>query len=118
MFQHGAVAWNAGQLDEFVSDYLDDDSRTTYIGSRGIVRGRAAIRSVYAPRFVSGAQRDSLRFENVEVDVLAPGVANAIGWYVLYRSVGGRDSVTARGPTSLVMQRVDDRWLIVHDHSS
>jgi hypothetical protein len=39
---------------------------------------------------------------------------NTIAWYVLSRG----DSVTARGPTSLVLRRSGGRWFIVHDHSS
>lgn len=113
MMTRSAAAWNRGDLDAFVRDYADDEG-TTYIGSRGIVRGRAAIREVYAPRFAPGAARDSLHFERVEVDLLAPDLANTIGWYVLMRG----DSVTARGPTSLVMRRMKGSWKIVHDHSS
>ena len=61
MLRRSAAAWNRGDLDGFMSDYLPGDS-TTYIG--------------------------------------------------------GRDSVTARGPTSLLVRRVEGRWRIVHDHSS
>lgn len=113
MLARGADAWNRGDLDAFVSDYVPGDS-ATYIGRTGIVRGRSAIRAVYAPRFAPGFERGTLRFEQVEVDVLAPGVANAIAWYVL----SSGDSVIARGPTSLVMRDVGGKWLIVHDHSS
>jgi ketosteroid isomerase-like protein len=62
--------------------------------------------------------RDSLSFELLDVDPLAPDVLNVIATYILARQVNGRDSITARGPTSLVMRRVDGRWRIVHDHSS
>jgi len=110
---HGARAWNAGDLDDFVSDYLPD-SNTTFITKTGVLHGIAAIRGVYAARFAPGAQRDSLHFQGVEVDVLGPDVVNTIAWYVLMRG----DSITARGPTSLVMRRVNGRWRIVHDHSS
>ena len=110
---HGARAWNAGDLDDFVSDYLPD-SNTTFITKTGVLHGIAAIRGVYAARFAPGAQRDSLHFQGVEVDVLGPDVVNTIAWYVLTRG----DSITARGPTSLVMRRVNGRWRIVHDHSS
>lgn len=112
-FAHGARAWNAGNLDDFLSDYYPDTS-TTYIARRGVLHGVEAIRGAYASRFGPGAQRDSLHFENLEVDVLAPDLANAIAWYVLMRG----DSVTARGPTSLLMRKRDGRWRIVHDHSS
>lgn len=113
MMQRSAAAWNRGDLDAFVADY-EDSPRTTFIGRHGVVRGRAAIRAVYAPRFAPGGVRDSLAFEHTEVDLLAPGVANVISWYRLTR--GG--STTAYGPTSLVLRRSDGRWRIIHDHSS
>lgn len=108
-----ARAWNAGDLDRFLSSYVPSDS-TTFVTSRGVLHGIAAIRNVYASRFAPGAQRDSLHFENLQVDVLAPGTINTIAYYVLMRG----DSVTARGPTSLVMRWYGGRWRIMHDHSS
>lgn len=117
MLGRAAANWNRGELDAFVSDYLPD-SETTFIGSRGVLRGPDAIRAAYAPRFAPGGVRDSLSFEVVDVDPIAPDALNVIATYILARHVNGRDSVTARGPTSLVMRRVDGRWRIVHDHSS
>ncbi|HEX8724413.1 MAG TPA: SgcJ/EcaC family oxidoreductase [Gemmatimonadaceae bacterium] len=113
VLDHGAKAWDAGNLDDFLSDYLPD-SETTFITKTGVLHGIEAIRGVYAARFAPGAQRDSLHFQNVEVDILGPDVVNTIAWYVLTRG----DSITARGPTSLVMRKVSGRWRIVHDHSS
>ncbi len=110
---HGARAWNAGNLDVFMSDYVPDTS-TTYVTPRGVLHGVPAIGAVYAARFAPGARRDSLHFEGMEVDLLTPDLANTIAYYVLARG----DSVTARGPTSLVMRRSGGRWRIVHDHSS
>jgi uncharacterized protein (TIGR02246 family) len=110
---HGARAWNAGALDEFLSDY-DPASTTTFVTPTGVRHGVSAIRAGYAARFAPGATRDSLHFENLEVDVLAPDVVNAIAYYVLMRG----DSVTSRGPTSLVMRKTSGRWRIIHDHSS
>jgi uncharacterized protein (TIGR02246 family) len=117
MLVRSAANWNRGALDAFVEDYLPGDT-TTYIGGRGILRGTAPIRAAYAPRFVPGGVRDSLSFVLLDVDPLAPDVVNVIATYVLSRRVTGRDSVTATGPTSLVMRRVEGRWRIVHDHSS
>lgn len=117
MLVRSAASWNRGDLDAFVADYLSSDA-TTFVGGRGVLRGTAAIRAVYAPRFAPGGVRDSLSFVLLDVDPLAPDVANVIATYVLARHVTGRDSVTAKGPTSLVMRRVDGRWRIVHDHSS
>lgn len=114
MFRRSAQAWTHGELDAFMGDYLPGD-RTTYVSSKGLIHGPAAIRERYAPRFAAGAMHDSLSFENVEIDPLAPGVVHVVAWYVLSRG----DSIVARGPTSLVMVRDDrGRLRIVHDHSS
>jgi ketosteroid isomerase-like protein len=113
MFTRGAASWTRGDLDGFMSDYLPG-AGTSYVGRSGVLHGPAAIRAHYAPRFAPGGTRDSLSFEQIEVDVLAPGVAHAIAYYVLSRG----DSTVARGPTSLVLRKVGGRWLIVHDHSS
>lgn len=117
MLARAAANWNRGDLDAFMGDYLPSDS-TTYVGSRGIVRGPSAIRAGYARLFTGELVRDSLSFIVLDVDPVAPDVANLIAQYILTRRVGGRDSVTARGPTSLLVRRLEGRWRIVHDHSS
>ena len=111
LLAHGAAAWNRGDLAGFVSDYASDAS---FVTPRQVLHGLAEIQARYAPRFAPGGVRDSLSFQDVEVDVLGPDALNAIAYYVLQRG----DSVTARGPTSLVMRYRDGRWFIVHDHSS
>ena len=113
MFARSASAWNRGDLDTFMTDYLPGD-RTTYVTSKGVIHGPASIRERYAPRFAPGGMHDSLSFEGIEVDPLAPDVINVIAYYVLMRG----DSLVARGPTSLVIVRQDGRLRIVHDHSS
>lgn len=111
LLDHGATAWNRGDLDDFVSDYAED---ATFVTSQGVVRGRAAIRARYAPRFLPGARRDSLWFQGVAARPVASDGIQAVAWWNLSRG----DSVVARGPTSLLLQRVGGRWRIVHDHSS
>jgi uncharacterized protein (TIGR02246 family) len=111
LLAHGAAAWNRGDLAGFMSDYTSDAS---FVTPRQVVHGRAEIQSRYAPRFAPGGVRDSLYFQDLEVDLLGPDALNAIAYYVLQRG----DSIVARGPTSLVMRRIGGRWYIAHDHSS
>jgi len=108
-----AAGWNAGDLGQFMAVYLDSP-RTTYATHTHYVHGPAAIRAVYADRFAPGAHRDSLRLVDVTVDSLGPSLATVMAFYVLSRG----DSVTARGPTSLLMLRVRGTGYIVHDQSS
>ncbi len=111
LLDHGAAAWNRGDLAGFVSDYAFD---ATFVTRDSVLHGRPAIQARYAPRFAPGGVRDSLYFQGLEVDALAPDALNAIAYYVLARG----DSVVARGPTSLVLRRIGGRWFIKHDHSS
>lgn len=113
MMQASARAWTRGDLDGFMDSY-EDGSATTYVTATSVVHGRDAIRDRYAPRFVPGAMHDALTFENTEIDLLTPDIANVISYYRLMRG----DSTTARGPTSLVMRRRNGQWRIIHDHSS
>jgi ketosteroid isomerase-like protein len=110
---HSVAGWNSGNLGRFMALYLDDN-RTTYAATPAYLHGRAAISAYYASSFKPGAQRDSLRLEHIEVDSLTPAIAEVMGFYVLSRG----DSTTGHGPTSLVMQRVQGTWYVVHDHSN
>lgn len=113
MMQESAHNWTGGNLDAFMDSYEIGDV-PTFVTPRGVIHGRDSIRAVYAPRFVVGALHDSLSFEKMEVDLLAPGLANVIAYYRLTRG----DSTTGYGPTSLVMRKRDGTWRIIHDHSS
>jgi len=113
MMDSSARAWNRGDLDGFVAFY-DAAMSTTFVTPRKILRGPVAIKGVYTSQFAPGSVRDSLSFENMEVDLLSPDAANVIAYYKLMRG----DSTIERGPTSLVMRRRNGGWRIVHDHSS
>jgi len=111
LLEHGALAWNRGDLDGFVDDYAVD---ATFVTSQGLVHGRDAIRARYAPRFQPGAVRDSLWFQDIEARAVGQDAIAVVAWWNLSRG----DSVVSRGPTSLLLVRADGRWRIVHDHSS
>jgi uncharacterized protein (TIGR02246 family) len=113
MLTASADAWNRGDLDAFVGDYVDDGT-TTFV-SRGQVRyGFDWIQKHYAPGFEPDAQRDSLRFESVAARSLGNDHALATARFVLFRG----DSVTASGPFTLVLKRNGSEWKIIHDHTS
>lgn len=108
-----ADAWNRGDLEGFMSFYLDS-ALTTYVGGTGLRVGYDAIRERYEPLFAPGADRDSLAFEELRVRPISPDVAVGTARWVLRD--GG--AVTGSGPFTLVLRRVEGRWKIVHDHSS
>lgn len=114
MHNASAAAWNRGDLDGFVSDYAQD---ATFVGSRGLIRGAAEIRRLYAEGYWStGAPKDALRFEILDVRVTGPGTATTVGRYILTDRATGE--ATATGFFTLAMALRDGRWRILHDHSS
>lgn len=113
LLSESAVAWNGGDLEGFMDWYRRDPS-TTYIGSPGLVHGWEGIRARYTSFFEEGAERDSLRFEELETRQLGLALGLATARYVLFDG----DSVTATGLFTLILRRETEGWRIVHDHSS
>lgn len=108
-----AEAWNSGALEGFMVHYLRAPT-TTYIGGGGLRVGFDAIRERYAPLFGPGAERDSLRFSEVQARRLGQRHGLATARYTLFR--GGVTSST--GLFTLVLLQVEGRWRIIHDQSA
>ena len=113
MLAASAAGWNAGDLGTFMDVYADSPE-TTYVGGSGLRVGYQAIRQRFAPLFRPGAERDSLRFEELRVRRLGADVAVGVARYVLHDA----GEVTGAGAFTLVLARVGADWKVVHDHSS
>jgi uncharacterized protein (TIGR02246 family) len=113
MLESSAAAWNRGDLEAFLADYQNAPS-TTFVGSGEILSGVDEIRGNYASKFGPGAERDSLRFESIQVRTLTPTIGIVTARWVLHQD--GR--VRAAGPFTLVMRLTRAGWKITHDHSS
>lgn len=113
MLTESAAAWNRGELDGFMDDYLESDA-TTYVGHSGLLTGYEAIRDRYSPLFEPGAARDSLRFEDVRGRRLGAFDGVVTARWILHRD----GKVTGSGPFTLVVRRTGGGWKIIHDHSS
>lgn len=107
-----AVAWNNNDIERHVRPYADS---ATMMGSRGLIRGRNAVRDVLLRGFWrDGKALQQLRFDEVEVRMLGRGDAAVVtGRFIL--TGGGREEATGRFTT--VWELRDGRWLTVHDHS-
>ena len=112
-FERSAADWNRGDLDGFLSDYAPD-SATSYVDGRRSRAGMDYIRGVYAPRFLPGARRDSLHFEEIDVRPLSATLALVTARFILQRG----PEITASGPFTLIMEQRPQGWKILHDHSS
>ncbi|MES2055009.1 MAG: SgcJ/EcaC family oxidoreductase [Pseudomonadota bacterium] len=111
-----AKAWNAGDLDRFMTCY-DKAPTTTYVSGDNFVQGYDAIRARYAQRFGGGtrAAMGELTLEIVDFRMLGNGHAYVVGRFHLHRdAANGGD---ASGPTTLVFAHTASGWRIVADHS-
>lgn len=114
MLQASADAWNRGDLDGFLADYDED---ATFVGGSGMIRGRDEIRRRYVEGYWSeGTAPDRLAFQDIDVRVMGPRSATAVGRYILRdRRTNER---TGTGIFTLLLARNNDGWRILHDHSS
>ena len=117
MLHASAASWNAGDLEGFLDDYWRSEE-LSFSGAEGVTRGWDDVRARYLRTYwAPEVERDSLRFEGLEVRSLGTEHALVLGQYVLFQPPAG-DSVAATGFFSLVLRRLDGEWKIVHDHTS
>jgi hypothetical protein len=105
-------AWNNGDIDKFMDDYLkSDDLRFASAGN--VNRGWQATLDNYKIRYPDRAAMGVLSFEDLEIKVLSHEYAQVFGRWKLER-----ESDTPGGLFTLLMQNVDGRWIIISDHTS
>ena len=67
----------------------------------------------YRQRYPTSAEMGQLQFDNLEIAPLSDDAALVLGqWHVKL------STASINGNFSLVVRKLSDRWLIVHDHTS
>ena len=108
------AAWNRGDLETFVQAYKD--SPDTIFISNQINRGFAGLLAEYRHDYPTRAAMGTLGFSDLEVHPLGEDFATCIGKYHLERSK--KDGGASEGYFSLVLQKTDQGWKIVLDHTT
>ena len=109
--QKQAVAWNRGDLAEFMSPYWKDE-RLTFSSGGKTKRGWQGTFENYKKNYPDAKTMGKLTFSELETQELGPDSMLMLGTWHLDRDepVGGN--------FSLIWKRIDGKWVIVHDHSS
>jgi len=117
MLQASAEDWNRGDLDAFLSTYLDSPE-TTFMTGPGVIHGLQTIRERYRANYfkAGGLPPQLLRFDQLVVRPLGPDYALATGRFILTERATG--AAAGSGNFSLVLRRTAAGWRIIHDHSS
>ncbi|SOD78316.1 YybH family protein [Spirosoma fluviale] len=105
--------WNAGRIDRFMVAYWNSDS-LTFIGKAGITYGYQPTLANYKKRYPSRASMGTLKFDVLELNFQTPTVAYVIGRFHLTRPQIG----DAEGYFTLLWRKINNRWVIVSDHTS
>jgi uncharacterized protein (TIGR02246 family) len=107
-----AAAWNRGDIDAFMSGYWKSE-KTTFSGASGVFRGWQALLERYRRTYPDRAAMGTLTFSEIEITLLGPDAALALGKWHLERTSG-----PVGGVFSLVLRKFPEGWRIIHDHTS
>lgn len=107
-------AWNNGDLDGFAKGYKN--SPETLFLSGTVNRGFAGMVESYHRDYPNKAAMGTLAFSELEVHPLDERFAVCVGKYHLER--GKKEGGNANGLFSLVLEKTDQGWKIVVDHTT
>lgn len=106
------AAWNRGDLEGFMRGYAASPDLVFTSGGR-VLRGWKTILERYRTTYGQGNEMGTLTFSDLEVHELGQDAAWALGRWELMLERG-----RLGGVFTLVLQRLDGNWRIVHDHTS
>ena len=104
--------WNSGNIDAFMQTYWKSDS-LLFVGSKGPTYGWQNTLDGYKKRYSDTATMGKLDFEILQIKLLSPEYSFVLGKWHLKRTIGD-----AAGHFTLLFRKINDKWLIVVDHTS
>jgi len=105
--------WNNGNIEAFMEDYWKSPE-LKFIGKNGVTKGWDATKERYLRTYPDRATMGTLSFDIQEVDFHSADVAWVLGKWNLKRPEKG----DIGGYFTLVLKKIDNRWVIVSDHTS
>ena len=106
------AAWNRGDLEKFMVGYWENDS-LMFIGKSGVTYGYTNTLNNYKKGYPDTAAMGKLLFNIIKVKKLSSKYYQVIGKWMLKRSIGDLS-----GHYTLLFQKINNRWVIIADHSS
>ena len=104
-------AWNEGSIEKFMNDYWKSEKLTFSSGGK-TTRGWQATHDRYKARYKTTEEMGKLEFKDLEVTELVDAALVLGKWHLK------RKSDEFGGNFTLLIRKIDNRWLIVHDHTS
>jgi ketosteroid isomerase-like protein len=105
-------AWNNGDLESFMHGYWKSDS-LTFVGKDGITYGYQNTLNNYKKNYANKDQMGKLQFKLLHINKLSDEYYQVIGQWHLYRKIGD-----VSGHFTVIFRKIQNKWLMVSDHSS
>ena len=107
-------AWNAGDLEKFMSTYWQNDS-LMFIGKSGVTYGWTNTLKNYKKSYPDKEAMGELSFDIIQVKKLSAFYYYVTGKWHLARKEAKGD---LGGHYTLLFKKIKNKWLIISDHSS
>jgi ketosteroid isomerase-like protein len=107
-----AAAWNRGDVTAYMDGYWRSP-KTEFVSGDRVTRGWQTVLEHYQKSYDSREKMGALTFSELEITVLSPDAAVALGKWELERA---KDH--PHGYFTLLFRRVKAGWRIVQDHTS
>ena len=111
ILQTQAIAWNEGNIDEFMEYYWKSDN-LQFIGSSGITYGWQKTLDNYKKRYPDKQAMGELSFDIIKVDKRSKKVITLFGKFHLKREIGDLEGIFV-----LVWKKIKGEWKIVLDQT-
>lgn len=104
--------WNRGDIENFMKTYWQSDS-LMFIGKNGVTYGWTNTLNNYKKNYPDTTAMGRLSFDIISVKRLSFQYFHVIGKWHLQRSIGDLS-----GHYTLLLKKINGRWVIIADHSS
>lgn len=104
-------SWNEGSIEKFMEGYWQSDS-LRFVGST-ITTGWQATLDRYKAGYPDRAAMGTLQFDFYRFSFIAPEACMVTGRYTLTR-----DQDAPTGLFTLLIKKIEGKWVIVYDHTS
>jgi uncharacterized protein (TIGR02246 family) len=106
------VDWNNGDIRAYLQGYWQDD-KLTFVSKGKFSHGWQNLLKSYVRSYPDVASMGKLDFNQLDIKVLSDTAALVSGRWELKRA---KDN--PNGIFTVLVQKIDDRWQITHDHST
>ncbi len=112
LLQKQTEAWNRGDIEGFMEGYWKNDS-LMFIGKSGITYGWQQTLDNYKKGYPDKTAMGQLTFTLIEMKSLSKKYFSVVGKWHLKRTIGD-----IGGHYTLLLRKINGKWVVVSDHSS